>query len=157
VLEHRRLAAQQPSGAEDQQVVGFGQEGHAEDHVETARAQQQVDADAGEYTDRACNAQCHQCIWPLRAERRRSVITPLRALRVREGLMVPIIDRISITPPNTTRYTPVSKPIALASGTSPISGSCHSTWPLVRNGTPNSIEAMPLSTAISRPRPMQRM
>ena len=46
---------------------------------------------------------------------------------LREGLIVPIIDRISMAPPNTVRYTPISKPSALASDSSPISGRCRST------------------------------
>ncbi|KAG1317177.1 hypothetical protein G6F62_013043 [Rhizopus arrhizus] len=103
LLQYRRLAQHHAATGEDQQVGRVGQEGHAENHIEAARTQQQVDADRGQHADRGSQGQFHQCISPVRAERRCRSISPLRAVRVRDGLIVPIIDSISMAPPNTTR------------------------------------------------------
>ena len=59
VAQHRRLADDRTARGEDQQVGRVREQGQAQDHVETARAQQQVDATGRQHPEGDCEYSLH--------------------------------------------------------------------------------------------------
>ncbi len=123
VAGDRRLADRKAPHREDEEVHRVGQQRQPEHHVEGAGAQRQVDARCGEQSDAKSDQEFHASI-PQRGCACGAPPACRRAMLVSE----------TMTEPTTVRNTPRSKNIALAIGTSPITGRIGCTKLLVRKG-----------------------
>src|SRR5690606_38777997 len=112
----------------EEQIHAVADQHHPENHRIRAGAQQQVHAARDERADRHGHQGFHGV---------RSFAKAISAASGRAG--TPSRDSMSITAPSTVRNTPTSKISAVASSTSPTSGTCTYVNVPDRNGWPNAI------------------